>query len=367
MLAKVFKTSRHLKLMSVVFVFFIIILVFFVIRNADFKRKIIQNEVSNIELMYHTYNEMKKRVEPMSILIKNIYFEDKMELIDEFRGSTPLVKDIDAIKPSRYSIIFKFYGEHETDRTVSSHKEYTTEVKEDRVELFGVVGDKGHLLISKDIHKTREILNSIEQNFTSVFVFLVTLMLVVLYLIRLSFVYEERKKELEEEHKELEEDVKKMAFVDILTKAYTRLKFSIYLTDLIEITKRFEQPFGLILFDIDNFKKVNDTFGHDYGDVVLVELAKKVKSLVRKSDIFARWGGEEFVVVLPQTDLKSSLKLAEKIRLEISKIEFDKLEKATCSFGVVEYKKGDDEDSIVKRADEFLYKAKKAGKNCVRS
>lgn len=362
------KIDGQLKLIFVLLLVFVVVLVILLMRGIDSQKAIIEVEVSNIKLTYYVYTQMIERhAKPMHILIENEEFIDDSNFVDKFRVSTPLMRGFEDKKPDKYSLILKFINKHETQRELHGGNLYEIEIKEERIELFGKVRERGYILISKDISKTKELIETIYNSFVKIFVFLTLLMIMIIYLIRLSFAYQERKKELEEEHKELEEDVKKMAFVDILTKAHTRLKFSIYLTDLIETTKRFEQPFGLILFDIDNFKKVNDTFGHDYGDVVLVELAKKVKSLVRKSDIFARWGGEEFVVVLPQTDLKSSLKLAEKIRLEISKIEFDKLEKATCSFGVVEYKKGDDEDSIVKRADEFLYKAKKAGKNCVRS
>jgi len=362
------KINGQLKLIFVLLLVFVVVLVILLMRGIDSQKAIIEVEVSNIKLTYYVYTQMIERhAKPMHILIENEEFIDDSNFVDEFRVSTPLMRGFEDKKPNKYSLILKFINKHETQRELHGGNLYEIEIKEERIELFGKVGERGYILISKDISKAKELIETIYNSFVKIFVFLTLLMIIIIYLIRLSFAYQERKKELEEEHKELEEDVKKMAFVDILTKAHTRLKFSIYLTDLIETTKRFEQPFGLILFDIDNFKKINDTFGHDYGDVVLVELAKKVKSLVRKSDIFARWGGEEFVVVLPQTDLKSSLKLAEKIRLEISKIEFDKLEKATCSFGVVEYKKGDDEDSIVKRADEFLYKAKKAGKNCVRS
>jgi len=132
------------------------------------------------------------------------------------------------------------------------------------------------------------------------------------------------------------------------------------------LKKKLKEDFGsLIIFDIDHFKKINDNFGHDVGDMVLRNLAQKVKSVIRKSDYIGRWGGEEFVVVMPLTPYEDALKVAEKIRREVEKTDFDGLN-ITISLGVTEFKKGERLLDVVKRADIALYEAKRNGRNQVK-
>ncbi len=154
------------------------------------------------------------------------------------------------------------------------------------------------------------------------------------------------------------------ASFDMLTKIYNRQKFSEIF--LCEISKRdYNKFFSVIFFDIDNFKKINDTFGHDVGDYVLVEISGLVKDRIRNSDIFARWGGEEFIILLPGADLKNAVDIAEKIRIMIKNTRFKNVNRVTCSFGVVTVREDDDYNSILKRVDKALYKAKESGRNRV--
>jgi polar amino acid transport system substrate-binding protein len=131
----------------------------------------------------------------------------------------------------------------------------------------------------------------------------------------------------------------------------------------IEMSKRYNHSFSLILFDIDNFKQINDTYGHKVGDNILVELALLIKNSMRKSDTFARWGGEEFAIILPQSKIDTAVKIAEKVRAKIADHDFDDGLKVTCSFGVCEYKKSYDLETLITLTDEKLYKAKHEGKN----
>lgn len=125
---------------------------------------------------------------------------------------------------------------------------------------------------------------------------------------------------MEHSYKVLEEGTKKIAFEDSLTKAASRLKFDESLKDLIQIASRFEQSrFGIVMFDVDNFKSINDTFGHDCGDRVLKAISNCVKENIRSSDTFARWGGEEFVVLCAMSDIKQTLQLAQKLRKRLSR------------------------------------------------
>ena len=125
-------------------------------------------------------------------------------------------------------------------------------------------------------------------------------------------------------------------------------------------------PMGFIVFDLDNFKRINDTYGHIVGDKVLQKVAKVVKKQIRRTDIFARWGGEEFVLLLPQTDLEGTRKVAEKLRRALEAIEIPPYGlKITASFGATEVLPGEELKEVFERADRALYRAKELGKNRV--
>ncbi|NPA82540.1 MAG: diguanylate cyclase [Epsilonproteobacteria bacterium] len=156
-----------------------------------------------------------------------------------------------------------------------------------------------------------------------------------------------------------------VATTDPLIKISNRLKFDSTLDKEIENFKKNKKPFSLIFFDIDHFKSINDKYGHKTGDKILIELAKLVSSIIRKSDTFARWGGEEFAIILPGADIKKAYEIAEKIRKEIEKHDFNFEGKVTCSFGVTQVKEADTATSIITRVDEALYEAKRSGRNRV--
>jgi diguanylate cyclase (GGDEF)-like protein len=119
------------------------------------------------------------------------------------------------------------------------------------------------------------------------------------------------------------------------------------------------------MFDIDHFKTINDTWGHLVGDQVLIELVRVVSRHVRTADVLARWGGEEFVILLPQSRLDQAQQLAEKLRRLISETPFDPVGRITSSFGVTEYHPPETADAWLDRADRALYRAKTDGRNRV--
>ncbi|MFQ3620208.1 MAG: diguanylate cyclase [Spirochaetales bacterium] len=132
--------------------------------------------------------------------------------------------------------------------------------------------------------------------------------------------------------------------------------------------KRYRHPLSLLLIDIDDFKRVNDEYGHRSGDKVLQALGERLKVLLRASDIAGRYGGEEFIVILPETVLTNAIKVGEKIRDSLSKDPLDGVSKViTASIGVTEYRDGESAETFVNRADTFLYRAKMNGKNRVES
>ncbi|RUM65501.1 MAG: hypothetical protein DSZ05_05970 [Sulfurospirillum sp.] len=155
------------------------------------------------------------------------------------------------------------------------------------------------------------------------------------------------------------------ATTDPLTKVANRLKFETILKQQIELSKRYNNAFCMIMLDVDNFKKINDTYGHPVGDKVLMTLAETLRESVRKSDAVARWGGEEFAIILPHTKLVTGEKIAEKLRKKVAAIRNEGFPSFTCSFGVSEYNKKQSPEIFLHDVDTKLYKAKNSGKNCV--
>lgn len=156
--------------------------------------------------------------------------------------------------------------------------------------------------------------------------------------------------------------------VDALTQVYNRGFFDETLNNAIAGFERNNEPASLILFDIDRFKKFNDTYGHQAGDQVLRVVAEITKESVRVSDIVARYGGEEFAVILSRAKLNDAVKVAENIRKNVGRHEFvasGKTLSITVSLGVTQFAKGDTPEKLVKRADKLLYGAKDKGRDCV--
>jgi diguanylate cyclase (GGDEF)-like protein len=153
-----------------------------------------------------------------------------------------------------------------------------------------------------------------------------------------------------------------MSITDRLTGIYNRGRFEFILGHWIKSTRH--NPFSLILFDIDDFKKVNDRYGHTAGDQVLIRTTETVSASIRDDDIFARWGGEEFVILFGGTPVERAAELAERLR---KAVEDNPCETGciTISIGVAEYRKDETITELVNRADEKMYEAKRAGKNRV--
>ncbi len=166
-------------------------------------------------------------------------------------------------------------------------------------------------------------------------------------------------------YENLNKKYKDLATIDFLTGIANRRHFIFTLENEIKRSERYENHLSLMLFDIDTFKKINDEYGHDIGDNVLIELSRYVLSQIRKVDLFARYGGEEFVILLPNTDREEARGLAEKIREGLSEIKISKVGSITISIGVSQFIKGEDYNTLLRRADEALYKAKAEGRNTV--
>jgi two-component system cell cycle response regulator len=160
----------------------------------------------------------------------------------------------------------------------------------------------------------------------------------------------------------------KKAYLDPLTGAFNRRFLEEKEHELFLKYKTLQEKVIVLMFDIDNFKKINDTYGHDVGDIVLSEIGEIVRKILRSNDIFIRYGGEEFLIILEDLKLKDTIKIAEKIRKSIAehkiKINEEKTLNVTVSIGISEVRKEDKSlFDAIKRADEKLYSAKRSGKN----
>jgi diguanylate cyclase (GGDEF)-like protein/PAS domain S-box-containing protein len=150
---------------------------------------------------------------------------------------------------------------------------------------------------------------------------------------------------------------------DPLTTLYNRSEFVKILNKTIKSAQRYNTSFGFIILDIDYFKKINDTFGHQIGDEILIKLSNILQSNLRDDDFLARWGGEEFVIITNHTKMQDLELVAKKLQDAIKKGSFEPLKKLTISLGLSVYNKKDTKDTIVKRADDALYKAKENGRD----
>lgn len=164
--------------------------------------------------------------------------------------------------------------------------------------------------------------------------------------------------ELEKANKKLEQ----LATIDSLTGLYNRLKIDEIVRYEREKQKRFGNPFCIALIDLDDFKEINDTHGHIEGDRVLQEIAKRLKESTRKTDAVGRWGGEEFLIVLAQTEFDGAMWLAENINSIFKTNPIERIGVVSASIGVAQYRPGEGLNSFFARADNYLYKAKKSGK-----
>jgi len=167
------------------------------------------------------------------------------------------------------------------------------------------------------------------------------------------------------ERKKWEQKLEELSITDPLTKAFNRLRFMAALEAEIRRSKRYVSSFSLVMFDIDYFKSINDNFGHDAGDQILVTITGLVLREIRDTDVLARWGGEEFILLLPHTDGVTAAEAAERIRRSLEKFDFQHVAKVTASLGVTEYRPGEGSDILLKRVDKALYGAKEQGRNRV--
>jgi len=160
-------------------------------------------------------------------------------------------------------------------------------------------------------------------------------------------------------------ELERLSSRDALTGIYNRYRFEEELHRAIVNANRYGTGLSLIMFDIDNFKAINDNYGHLVGDKVLVEFTEIVKTEIRECDFFCRWGGEEFALILSDTDKEAAARLANRLRARVCSSYINPVGQVTCSFGIDSLRTGDDSKSLFQRVDRLMYLAKESGKDQV--
>jgi diguanylate cyclase (GGDEF)-like protein len=168
-----------------------------------------------------------------------------------------------------------------------------------------------------------------------------------------------------EELEDANMEARRLAERDFLTQAYNRMKAHEFIENEMKRCDRYGFEFSIIMLDMDYFKKVNDTYGHNLGDEILIQLVRLMSLEIRTIDMLSRWGGEEFLIIMPMTDSDGAKITAERIRSVVEQTRFKRGLSQTCSFGVTAYKKGESIETLIDRGDKALYEAKIRGRNCV--
>ncbi|PLA73439.1 hypothetical protein CYQ88_11140 [Hydrogenovibrio sp. SC-1] len=202
------------------------------------------------------------------------------------------------------------------------------------------------------------------------FVFFIVAYFMVSYLLYYYRFYEflnfkQINKQLEQEVEERTQELHKLSITDTLTGLYNRLKLDEVLEKEVNRSDRYDLTFGVIILDIDDFKSVNDIYGHQTGDYVLKTIADIIKENVRNTDVVGRWGGEEFMIICPESNKNETLTVAEKIREKIANYHYEVIGEKTASFGSCIYYAKMGLDKAISKADEALYLSKNNGKNTV--
>jgi diguanylate cyclase len=303
------------------------------------------------------------------ILIKNEYekvFSGPVELI---QGGTGYIIRIPIMKDGSYwgvaSMILR------ADKFLALFDQYA---KENNIEvaiyrgnseeslIFGNKGceDKNNIKFERDIlgqeitYCVKPIENTLMDRIPYLIVIIISGLIIVAYTSYQAYIFFKRHEEII--HKNF--ILKSSAVRDKLTSIFNRDYLDISMGEEIKFANNTQIPVSLIYLDIDNFKNINDTYGHALGDIVLKEFAAAIKVVLRNRDVFARWGGDEFAVLMPNTDIFGAQIAAEKIRAAIMAIEFKEAGELSASIGVAEYKFGESVDSWFRRVDKALYEAK---------
>ncbi len=279
---------------------------------------------------------------------------------------------IDTLASIGYEFQSKYFGELKIAGKISENLKLSIAVRNDDATLLTIL-QKSVNNITNERHRkifTKWIPIKYEQGLNyqtlwevavGVIVFIVLMAYWNRKVIKANTLLIKAQKEIEEKNKEL----KRLALTDNLTKLFNRRKLEELIQDEINKHDNTEHHFCLSMLDIDHFKEVNDTYGHQKGDKVLIEIANILQNNLKDTGFVGRYGGEEFIVLYPESSINDVVTTIESLRLAISKHDFNGIPPKTASFGLTCSIKGDTIETLIKRADNALYEAKNSGRNKV--
>lgn len=355
--------------------------------DLEDKNTITSSNISSIKIALATLIDKDYISDLNELTNKKIAIVKYSSIYKEFKKSYPF---IDFVETKNLDEALKKLNEKKVYGVVSKLPALTYNIKQNsftNMKISGIFDKKFNLrlLINRNNQELQSILNKTISTITKeerdeinnkyfsivyeektdyswayrVFFLLSAIILIILVVNR------KLKKEIKK-RKVVEEELFKVANIDALTNVYNRRKIETLYESELQRVKRYKRDLSIIFFDIDNFKLVNDELGHHTGDEVLIRLASVVKNNIRKTDCFGRWGGEEFVIILPETSKEQASNIAYLLKSKINSTDFNINRDVTCSFGVAQFEETDSADSLLTRADNAMYYIKRNGKNSVK-
>jgi len=334
----------------------------------DIKKRIINNILQRLMLKRYENNKYFFILKPNGILLVNPFFKNLIGKnilnLKDTKGKEFIKEMIKKAMKNKGGAFITYYWINPLTK------------KEEKKISFVIYNKNLDAIIGSGLYYKHDVENYIhkkqiqlKKKFLSfnISIFLIVIIMLFVSLIISFYLYKRIKnifKVYSKTTRELLEKVDFEAKHDHLTKVPNRRYFNEKLEEEFYRAKRYNEPLSLAILDIDFFKKINDTYGHDAGDKVLKKLAEFCSTHIRKSDFFARWGGEEFVFIFPHTDIQKAKKICEKIKNELQNDK--KIQtpiKFTISCGITQLRDEDSMDTFLKRADKALYEAKEGGRD----
>ncbi|PJE54383.1 transporter substrate-binding domain-containing diguanylate cyclase [Marinomonas sp. BSi20584] len=303
--------------------------------------------------------------------LKIVEVDDIYDGLDQVKNGQ-LFAYIDTLASIGYEFQSKYFGELKIAGKISENLRLSIAVRKDDVALLGIL-QKVVNNITNERHRkifTKWIPIKYEQDVNYKIVWQIVLAIVIFLalmiywnrkIIKANTLLKQAQKDIEEKNKELN----RLALTDNLTTLFNRRKLEELIQAEIDKGYHVDNSFCLSILDIDHFKEVNDKYGHQRGDSVLVEIASVLKDSLRITDYVGRYGGEEFIIIFPESSIEDVKLIIERVRLKIAQYDFEGIEHKTASFGLTAFKAGDTIEAVVKRADNALYEAKESGRNRV--
>ena len=352
--------------------------------NFDYNNNLLSRVIHAVPLALATTNN-KNLITDLSLIgEKTIIVIDNNDIYKKLTNTYPLInfKKEKSLKTAFYMlekekvfaviddtltlshyIIKNNFNNIKLSGTLPFEKEIRISTKKENYLFINIVNKLISELDEKEkslfLEKYQLILYQKINDYSWVYKFLLPLLILLIIIIRTN---SKLRQEIRK-RKDAQEELIQYANTDKLTKIFNRGKIENLLISEIKRSKRFDSTFSIIFMDIDDFKQINDSLGHIEGDKVLCSIAKTISKNIREIDFFGRWGGEEFIIILPQTQSSQAYKLALNLKKIISSANIHLDREVTLSFGITEYKDSDTKRDLIKRADEAMYSVKRSGKN----